>query len=149
MPTPFYMVDLSLPSVDLVYALINNDNDTAYTSSKLTLGIPSTAFAGSPKNRNTVVAASRVGYPLDNLSLYYDRLNLAKVNFHNTQITIAKNVGDNHTYDLLPRLNTALGTNLAENDIINYPISTGASTIVITMNPESYAWQGTFTVHYE
>ncbi|CAD5236227.1 virion structural protein [Klebsiella phage vB_KvM-Eowyn] len=146
MTSNFYIVDLSLPASELVYGLINNDNDTNYRPDKVTLGEVSAVPSDTP--RNSTLTLSRVNYPLMTLAIFYDRLTFEEVIDSDFPIVISREVGDVTTWDLINGVNEGLGFGLVSADIINAALDLGDPNVILEANEKSYAWLGQIPVLY-
>lgn len=146
MSSNFYIVDLSLPATELVYGLINNDNDTNYDSSKVTLGEVSAVPGETP--RNSTLTLSRVNYPLMTLDIFYDRLTFDEVIDSDYPIVISREAGDTTTWDLINGVNEGLGFGLVPADIVNAALDLGDPNVTLEANSTSYAWLGEIPVLY-
>lgn len=146
MSSNFYIVDLSLPATELVYGLINNDNDTNYGPDKVTLGEVSAVPSETP--RNSTLTLSRVNYPLMTLDIFYDRLTFAEVIDSDYPIVISREAGDTTTWDLINGVNEGLGFGLVPADIVNAALDLGDPNVTLEANSTSYAWLGEIPVLY-
>lgn len=146
MSSNFYIVDLSLPATKLVYGLINNDNNTNYDPSKVTLGEVSAVPSDTP--RNSTLTLSRVNYPLMTLDIFYDRLTFEDVIASDYPIVISREVGDVSTVDLIAGVNAELGFGLVPSDIVNAALDLADPNVTLEANATSYAWLGEIPVLY-
>lgn len=146
MSSNFYIVDLSLPANELVYALINNDNNTNYGPDKVTLGEVSAVPSDTP--RNSTLTLSRVNYPLMTLDIFYDRLTFEDVIASDYPIVISREVGDVSTVDLIAGVNAELGFGLVPADIVNAALDLADPNVTLEANTTSYAWLGEIPVLY-
>lgn len=138
-----YVVDVSLSSQELVYGLINHDNDTDYTSLTLRLGTP-TVNNNTQHPRNTKIHAStRPGAPKQGeTDFYYDRISLAYYLQNYPDLTVDLTDDMKTMQDLIPWFNTKFGLGLTALDVRPDVISrTPNAQNRFTISSGSLAWQ--------
>lgn len=138
-----YVVDVSLSSQELVYGLINHDNDTDYTSLTLRLGTP-TVNNNTQHVRNTKIHAStRPGAPKQGeTDFYYDRISLAYYLQNYPDLTVDLTDDMLTMQDLIPWFNTKFGLGLVLADVRPDAISrTPNAQNRFTISAGSLAWQ--------
>lgn len=113
-----YVVDVSLSSQELVYGLINHDNDTDYNSLTLRLGTP-TVNTNTQHPRNTkIFAETRPGAPKQgSTNFYYDRISLAYYLQNYPDLTVDLTDDMVTMQDLIPWINTKFGLGLVAADV--------------------------------
>lgn len=113
-----YVVDVKLTSAELVYGLINHDNETDYTSLTLRLGTP-TVNNNAQHDRNTkIFAQTRPGAPKQGSTyFYYDRISLAYYlqNYPDLEVDITDEMITMR--DLIPWMNETFGLGLVAEDV--------------------------------
>lgn len=113
-----YVVDVSLSSQQLVYGLINHDNETDYTSLTLRLGTP-TVNNNIQHPRNTrIFAETRPGAPKQGSTFfYYDRISLAYYLQNYPDLTVDLTDDMKTMQDLVPWFNDKFGLGLVASDV--------------------------------
>lgn len=140
MPASMYVVDTSLPSVDLVYGLINNDNNTVYSKSTLNLATPETN-TNPAIDRNSKILASNIKYSNNTLMLYYDRLDIADVLRMELPI-ILSNVTETTVDQMMWFFNSTYKMGLTKAEISASAVDLTGNTTTWTIADNSMAWVG-------
>ena len=140
MPASMYVVDTSLPSVDLVYGLINNDNNTVYSKSTLNLATPTTN-TNPAIDRNSKILASNIKYSNNTLMLYYDRLDIADVLRMELPI-ILSNVTETTVDQMMWFFNSTYKMGLTKAEISASAVDLTGNTTTWTIEDSSMAWVG-------
>lgn len=138
-----YVVDVSLSSQELVYGLINHDNQTDYTSLTLRLGTP-TVNNNTQHPRNTKIHAStRPGAPKQGeTDFYYDRISLAYYLQNYPDLTVDLTDDMTTMQDLIPWMNAKFGLGLVAADVRPDAISrTPNAQNRFVISAGSLAWQ--------
>jgi hypothetical protein len=138
-----YVVDVSLSSQELVYGLINHDNDTDYTSLTLRLGTP-TVNTNTQHDRNTrIYAETRPGAPKQGSTyFYYDRISLAYYLQNYPDLTVDLTDDMTTMQDLIPWFNNKFGLGLVAADVRADKISRVPNAQNrFTISSGSLAWQ--------
>jgi len=132
-----------LSSQELVYGLINHDNQTDYTSLTLRLGTP-TVNNNTQHPRNTKIHAStRPGAPKQGeTDFYYDRISLAYYLQNYPDLTVDLTDDMTTMQDLIPWMNAKFGLGLVAADVRPDAISrTPNAQNRFVISAGSLAWQ--------
>ena len=155
-----HISDFSKLPVQIVFDLINEQNNTHLDPSLVELGLPTvTTTAGALYNSDiTVTAIEGSGYS-GSVVLGYNRLDVQGFLFGETLLLA---VGDAENFsDLIPEINLKLRTNITADDYIEGSILEAGGEweglpnetkqITIQMNPDSLVFIGslTLTLHAE
>ncbi len=146
-----YPVDVSLTSSELVYGLINHDNETNHSALTLRLGIPFTN-PDPQYNRNTKIKAmSTPGAPRPGSTYFwYDRLSLDQYLQNHQNIVIPVSDGMKTMQDAVEWFNTEFELGLVKDDVKPDVINFEPNAVnKFTISSTSLAWQGSVNVRFE
>lgn len=137
-----YQVDVSLPSSELVYGLINHDNGTGWGALTMRLSTP-IINPNHEKNRNTrIFGVSRPGADVQGSSYFwYDRISLTKYLINYPVLIIKTDPSWTTTHDLIPWFNATFGLGLTKDDVRQDPLDRSPNADNwFTMSLGSLAW---------
>nr|UVX43052.1 MAG: hypothetical protein [Bacteriophage sp.] len=144
----FYIVDLSLPSDEMVLGLINNDNDLELRMDEVNLGEAEVNTDVIRHPRDTTMLITNGKYARDTLRVYYDRLNIEEVISMKYPI-IVRGVEDGNVSDLLTYVNSEYGLGLVPADIVDAALTDLTEEIASTeldMQSTNRAWLGSVPI---
>lgn len=144
----FYIVDLSLPSDEMVLGLINNDNELALRADEVSLGVPAINVDILRHPRDTTMLVTNGRYSRDKLRVYYDRLSIEEVISLKYPI-IVKGVTGDTVSDLLTYVNSEYGLGLVPADIVDAALTDLTEEVASTeldMQATNRAWLGSVPV---
>lgn len=144
----FYIVDLSLPSDEMVLGLINNDNDLELRMDKVNLGEAQVNTDVIRHPRDTTMLVTNGKYARDTLRIYYDRLSIEEVISMKYPI-IVRGVEDGNVSDLLAYVNSEYGLGLVPADIVDAALTDlteEISSAELDMQATNRAWLGSVPI---
>ncbi len=144
----FYIVDLSLPSDEMVLGLINNDNELALRMDEVNLGVAQVNTDVIRHPRDTTMLVTNGKYARDTLRVYYDRLSIEDVISMKYPI-IVRGVADGNVSDLLTYVNSEYGLGLVPADIVDAALSDLTEEIAsaeLDMQSTNRAWLGSVPI---
>lgn len=137
----YYVVDVSLPSSELVYGLINHDNHSTFSADDVFFGVPAATTSGSL--RNTAITLYRQPpYGYDSMAITYDRLDLDEALQKHLPIILSLQDTDSNIIDLISYFNETFGLGLIDGEVIGGEIDVSRDTNSFAISPASLAWQG-------
>lgn len=144
----FYIVDLSLPSDEMVLGLINNDNDLELRMDEVNLGEAEVNTDVIRHPRDTTMLITNGKYARDTLRVYYDRLSIEEVISMKYPI-IVRGVEDGNVSDLLTYVNSEYGLGLVPADIVDAALTDlteEISSAELDMQATNRAWLGSVPI---
>lgn len=144
----FYIVDLSLPSDEMVLGLINNDNDLELRMDEVNLGEAQVNTDVIRHPRDTTMLVTNGKYARDTLRVYYDRLSIEEVISMKHPI-IVRGVEDGNVSDLLTYVNSEYGLGLVPADIVDAALTDlteEISSAELDMQSTNRAWLGSVPI---
>lgn len=144
----FYIVDLSLPSDEMVLGLINNDNDLELRMDEVNLGEAQVNTDVIRHPRDTTMLVTNGKYARDTLRVYYDRLSIEEVISMKYPI-IVRGVEDGNVSDLLTYVNSEYGLGLVPADIVDAALTDlteEISSAELDMQAANRAWLGSVPI---
>ncbi len=144
----FYIVDLSLPSDEMVLGLINNDNDLELRMDEVNLGEAQVNTDVIRHPRDTTMLVTNGKYARDTLRVYYDRLSIEEVISMKYPI-IVRGVEAGNVSDLLTYVNSEYGLGLVPADIVDAALTDlteEISSAELDMQVTNRAWLGSVPI---
>ena len=137
----YYVVDISLPSSELVFGLINHDNNSSFTANDIFFDLPTASAAGSLRNSNVTVYR-QPPYDYDSMVVAYDRLDLDEALEKQLPIILSLEADESTQSELVEYLNTTYGLGLIADEILGGEIDPTLDTNTFAISSTSLAWQG-------
>ena len=147
-----YVVDTSLPSSELVYGLINHDNNTDYTPTTLRLSTPQVNMDIVKYPRNSrIFAVTRPGAAQQGSTwYYYDRISLPYYLQNYPEIRVEVPLGATTMRDLIPFFNETFNMGLVSADVRADAIDRSPNADNrFTISTTSLAWQDSVAIIIE
>ena len=138
----YYVVNIGLPSSELVFGLINHDNHSTFTADDVFFGIPANTPSGSLRN-SQITLYRQPPYDYDSMVVTYDRLDLDEALEKHLPIILSLEETDLNLTDLVSYFNNTYNLSLSDGEIVGGLIDAVADTNPLTISDSSLAWRGT------